>query len=170
MTDSNESQASIKAIEAELDAAQEAAMKAKREAEEALKSKVREVIQLKKDEVNKAKAEVREAQKVLARLENELIALQRRAGMKSKVTSSGNRKPRVSNDTKREQVAKVLEDHPKIQFSKLKVVLLDLVDPETEHPYFSQPDFASSKVFAQKYLPQGFKVEGERRDAVVVPA
>ena len=83
--------------------------------------------------------------------------------------SSGKpRKARVSIETKREQVAKLLNDYPRgVEFSQLKAALLDIKAPGSDSPIFANADFNSSSKFGERYLPSGWVVAGERRNARV---
>lgn len=89
-------------------------------------------------------------------------------GAKKAAKGKPGRKPRVDTQTKIKHAEEVLKGHSKgVAFSQLRKALQGrkLADGT---PVYSSLDLASSKQFGKKYLPKGYKVVGERRDAKVV--
>ncbi|MDX1971968.1 MAG: hypothetical protein SFY68_05485 [Candidatus Sumerlaeia bacterium] len=159
----------------QLEAIQKAELESQQKFAEQKKQLLKEVLDAKREEIRAAKAALREAENKVYYLEQELEQLlvssgEKKAKVKTRKSSGAPRKPRVSVEEKKKQVEKLLSTHTsKISFNSLKAALLDLKDPETGFSYFAVPDFASSKVFASKYLPKGWKMTGERRNAELTP-
>ncbi len=152
--------------------------KQKRESE--YQSQVRHLlhgaIEEKEKEVAEAREKVKEAQKGLDNLEEELDALRFEAGLTprrggrrgGRRLSSKPRKARVSIETKKEQVEDILKKFPRgVGFSQLKAALLDIRLPDTNSAVFATADFNSSSKFGERYLPEGWSIVGERRNAKV---
>lgn len=163
----------------ELARLQEQKKKMESEYESQVRHLLHGAIEEKEKEVNAARERVRDAQKELDRVEEEMDQLRLEAGMSPRRAvgrrpggvrrSSGKpRKARVSIETKREQVAKLLTDYPRgVEFSQLKAALLDIKAPDSNSPIFASADFNSSSKFGERYLPDGWTVAGERRNARV---
>ncbi|MEQ8819537.1 MAG: hypothetical protein RLY93_04785 [Sumerlaeia bacterium] len=166
-TDKSEN-GSIKAKVAEIESQQ-------KELENRKKELLKGMIDEKEAEVREAREAVRAAQAQLAAKEKEMLDFKVEAGVispaqaKSKVVrrSSGKaRKKRTDVGTKKEYLVGLLEKQSgkgPMPWSNLKAVLKD-------SGIFSQADFNSAKTFADKYLPEGWKLEGTRFDAQFVKA
>jgi chromosome segregation ATPase len=133
-------------------------------------------IEEKEKEVAEAREKVKEAEKALEQLESDLDALREEAGLGARRGArrtgrrpSGKlRKSRVSIETKREAVAELLQKLPRgVEFSQLKAALLDIKLPDSNSNIFATADFNSSLKFGERYLPQGWTIVGERRNAKV---
>ncbi len=133
-------------------------------------------IEEKEKEVSEARDRVKDAEKVLDQLESELDSLREQAGLgarrgprRSGRRSSGKlRKSRVPIEAKREAVADILQRFPRgVEFSQLKAALLDIKLPDSNSTIFATADFNSSLKFGERYLPEGWAIVGERRNARV---
>jgi plasmid stabilization system protein ParE len=133
-------------------------------------------IEEKEKEVAEARERVKEAEKVLDHLESELDSLREEAGLGSRrgVRRSGRRpsgkvrKSRVTVEAKREAVADILQRFQRgVEFSQLKAALLDIKLPDSTSNIFATADFNSSLKFGERYLPEGWTIVGERRNARV---
>jgi hypothetical protein len=133
------------------------------------RAKQAEVIEAKKAAVAAAREAVKAAKAKLAKAEKDLAAASGKPARKpARKGASSGRKPRVSADVKKARVAELLKKVGRsVTFSELRAALLD-EKLESGAPVFSGPDFASSSKFGAAYLPSGWKVQGERRNAKVV--
>lgn len=167
---------SSKEIQKQLDQIDKEVEETTMKAVEKKKQLLKDAVEAKKADIKAAKLELKEVAKKITTLENELFAIQVESGEKrakarrTRTASGAPRKPRVNVATKKAQVEAELAKHSKgLTYRDLKEALLKVMDSSTGFPFFTAPDFASSKVFAKKYLPKGWKVAGERRNAEVVP-
>lgn len=169
---------SNKEIQKQLDQIDKEVEEVSSKAVEKKKLLLKAAVDSKKEAIKAAKLELKEVQKRIVTLSKELLNIQIESGEKrptktgkARKASGAARKPRVSVQVKKSQVEAELGKHAKgLSYRALKDALLLVMDPATGFPFFTAPDFASSKVFAKKYLPKGWKVAGERRNAEVVPS
>ncbi|MGF1573601.1 MAG: hypothetical protein ACFCU1_11085 [Sumerlaeia bacterium] len=168
---------SSKEIQKQLDQIDKEIEENNAKATEKKKQLLKDAVDAKKEEIKAAKLELKEVAKKISTLEKDLYNIQIESGEKrpktrrTRTASGAPRKPRVSVVTKKAEVEKELGKHSKgLTYRDLKEALLKIIDPASGFPFFTAPDFASSKVFAKKYLPKGWKIAGERRNAEVVPS
>ncbi|MDK2973205.1 MAG: hypothetical protein PWP23_2960 [Candidatus Sumerlaeota bacterium] len=135
-------------------------------------------IEAKKAAIAKAQEAAAKSQANLAKLEQELqdmlveagIAKPKtgKAGKGRKSAGKSGRKPRVSVETKKAAVSAELKNTESgTPFSELREKLLKVTDPASGGPIFATTDFNSASKFGARYLPRGWKIKGERKNAIV---
>jgi len=79
------------------------------------------------------------------------------------------RKARVPAEVKQAAVAEALRGFPKgVSYVDLRAALANAKVPGTNVLIFSAPDFNSAATFAQRLMPKGWKMVGQRRDAAFI--
>lgn len=173
---------SLKSLQDKLKQIENMKAEAQAQYEEEKKQVLLQAIESKKADVAKATEAVKKAQVDLDRIEKELhgllveagLARGARKGRRVKKGAKGGRKKgrkaRVSRETKKQYVKEALGKFPKgAAYSEFRDYLLTLTDPSTGGSIFATTDFNSSAKFGAEYLPRGWKVKGERRNAMVLP-